>query len=103
MRLPPPTASLPPPPVPGRVLHPLKSSAFHGVLLRQLFKNLLQMPFPRRVLQVRQHCAGVLPWLYATLCTTCTSPPDAVSRKRDFAKNPRRRGAARRFRSSQST
>jgi hypothetical protein len=24
-------------PVPGRELHPLKSSAFHGALLRQLF------------------------------------------------------------------
>jgi hypothetical protein len=73
-------------PVPGRELHPLKPSAFHGALLRQLFKNLLLMPFPRRVLQVRQHCAGVLTWLDATLCATCSSPPDAVSRKRDFAK-----------------
>jgi hypothetical protein len=48
-------------PVPERELHPLKSSAFPDALLRQLFQELLLMPFPRRVLQVHQHRAQILP------------------------------------------
>jgi hypothetical protein len=44
---------------PGRELHPLKSRAFHGALLRQLRRDeLTVLPFPRALLNLRSLRVG---------------------------------------------